>query len=384
MTRLMTIMITLAITMTVAVLIPALTQMETAAAEVREDSSAQNEGSCVDCHRDTTPGITATWEISAHGATNVPCTDCHGTDEQAAHDRKHTVDAERCGACHSGALADHRLGSHSKAMDAPGVKAADCTGCHRVAYSCQSCHSSHSTDPDISSRAQTCGACHNSDAPLTRIWASSAHGPLYAARGEPTCVTCHMEGGSHSTGRGMASSLPADKRVEQRGAMVGICTSCHAPATAIRALEDADRLKSQARALMDRARLTLDTKNQPPPHAFEATDAESRLLAAMATAYKAVRMGAYHQNRAVALRALASMQRTLASIKSRAETLERIKALEMRLDNLAARQAKSAGTDSTEALKQDLRALKDSLIKGEVSEEEYQRDKDALLDGAGL
>ena len=255
----------------------------------------------------------------------------------------------------------------------------------RVAYSCQSCHSSHSTDPDISSRAQTCGSCHNSDASLTRIWASSAHGPLYAARGEPTCVTCHMESGSHNTGRGMASSLPADKRVEQRGAMVGLCSSCHAPATAIRALEDADRMKSQARALMDRARLTLNTKNPPPPHAFEATDAESRLLAAMATAYKAVRMGAYHQNRAAALRALASMQRTLARIKGRAETLGRIEVLEQRVDNLAFRQAQnSADADTAEALKQDLRALKDSLIKGEVSEGEYQRGKDALLDGAGL
>ncbi len=389
MTRLLTIIILkVTITMTVAVLIPPLSQTGTAAAQGSEASSARNEGSCLGCHRDTTPGITATWERSAHGATNVLCTDCHGTDEQAAHDRRQTVDAARCGACHSGALADHRLGPHSRALKAPGARAADCTGCHRVASTCQSCHSNHSTDPDISTQARTCGVCHNSDASLTRIWASSAHGPLYAARGEPSCVTCHMEGGSHNTGRGMASSLPADKRVKERGMMVGICTSCHAPATAIRALEDADRMKSQARALMDRARLTLNTKNQPPPHAFEATDPESRLLAAMATAYKAVRMGAYHQNRAVALRALASMQRTLARIKGRAETLRRIEALEQRLDNLAARKDQgdnnNASADTAWALKQDLRALKDSLIKGEISEGEYQRGKDKLLSGAGL
>ena len=358
----------------------------TSPAQEPAEPSTQTDTSCIGCHRDTTPGITVTWELSAHGATNVLCIDCHGTNEQAAHSRQHTVDALRCGACHSGALFDHSKGRHSREPDASDVSRSrpDCTGCHSIAASCQSCHSNHSTDPDLGARAETCGACHNADSPLTRIWASSAHGALYAARGEPTCTTCHMEGGSHNISRGMASRRPADQRVEERGRMVGVCTSCHAPALAMRSLEDADRLKSQARALMENARLTLKTKKEPPPHAFEASDRESRQLAAMASAYRAVRMGAYHQNRAAALRALASMQRTLAKIKARAETMERIEALERRLDNLAARQAKSADTDSTEALKQDLRALKDSLIKGELSEQEYQRGKDELLDGAGL
>jgi len=373
-------------TIMIALALFLLTAVATTPAKEPAEPSVRAASSCIDCHRDTTPGITVTWELSAHGATNVLCIDCHGTDEQAAHSSQHTVDALRCGACHSGALFDHRLSRHSREPDASDVSMArtDCSACHSIAGSCQSCHSNHSTDPDISSRAEACGSCHNAETPLTRIWASSAHGALYAARGEPSCTSCHMEGGSHNISRGMASRRPADQRVEERGAMVGVCTSCHAPALALRSLEDADRLKSQARALMERARLTLDTQKNSPPHAFEATDRESRHLATMATAYRAVRMGAYHQNRAAALKALSDMQRSLARIKARAETMERIGALERRLDNLAARQAQDADTDTTEALKRDLRALKDSLIKDELSEVDYQRGKDELLDGAGL
>ncbi len=377
-------------TIMIALALALLMAAATTPAQEPAEPSARAESSCIGCHRDTTPGITVTWELSAHGATSVLCIDCHGTDEQAVHSRQHPVDALRCGSCHSGALLEHSKGRHSRQSDISDISRSrtDCSSCHNSAASCQSCHSNHSTDPDISSRAEACGNCHNADSPLTRIWASSAHGALYAARGEPSCTTCHMEGGSHNISRGMASRRPADQRVEERGAMVGVCTSCHAPALALRSLEDADRLKSQGRALMEQARLTLDTQDIPPPHAFEATDSESRHLAAMASAYSAVRMGAYHQNRAVALRALSEMQRTLARIKARAGTMERIGALERRLDNLAARQAQgdnnNAGTDNTEALKRDLRALKDSLIKGELSKVDYQRGKDGLLDGAGL
>ena len=355
---------------------------------------------CAGCHRDTTPGIYDAWDLSAHAMANVLCTDCHQSDTQVAHSARSprtSVGSETCGPCHSGAFMGHKLGAHSRALDAPGARSRQCAQCHRVADRCDACHTRHSTDADISMKPATCGVCHNVDVPLTRIWKGSAHGALFAARGEPSCASCHMDGGSHNISRALASGRPAQVKEAERGEMVARCSECHTPSLARRALEDADRLQSQARAIMDEARKSLGRKASPaelPLHAraSENIGGHSRMLASLAsieTSYRAVALGAYHQNLGAAMKAMASLRAKLAKLKATAHMRGQMESLEQRMDNLASRTTSRPETSETpetgnEKLKHRLRALKDRLLSGKITDEGYQKQKDALLDEAGL
>lgn len=374
-----------------------------AAAPSRAEETAPqlSGGPCLDCHRATTAGITVTWELSAHGVTAVHCQDCHASKVEVAHRGKSRVNAKRCGGCHSGALTDVNKGRHSVALNAPGVKGnAACTPCHRIADSCETCHSRHSTEPDISGRPETCGACHEAEAPLLNILATSAHGALHAAQGEPSCTTCHMNGGDHNISRGLAADRPENEKASQRGFMLEICARCHTPAFAKKALSSADRLRSQARAIVEEAKGLATGQNKSatrPPHALAGTEnntSEGYNLASMHKAYRTVVLGAYHQNQAATLRAMSTLKATLSKIKTTANTLKRIEALEKRVQNLARASTVTAsgatvsngsnGDNAAEALKRSLRTLKDSLLSAEIDKGEYQKRKDALLNEAGL
>lgn len=352
---------------------------------------------CTGCHRDTTPGIYDAWDLSAHAVASVLCTDCHQSDTQAAHGARRprtSVSSQTCGPCHSGAFMGHKLGAHSKALDAPGARSRQCTSCHRVADRCDACHTRHSTDADILMKPAACGVCHNVEVPLTRIWKGSAHGAIFAARGEPSCTSCHMDGGSHNISRALASGRPADAKEAERGEMVARCSECHTPSLARRALEDADRLQSQARAIMDEARTSLGLEAspaQPPLHAraSDLSDGRSRMLASMETYYRAVAMGAYHQNPGAAMKAMTSLSAKLSRIKVSVGKRGRMESLEQRMDNLAGRRAQETSWPETpesegEKLKRQLRSLKDRLLSGELDDMVYQELKDDLLDEAGL
>ena len=76
---------------------------------------------CVDCHRQTTPGIIAHWEGSTHAETGVACVECHRADEGDADGFPHygqhiaaVVTPRDCSRCH-GEVAKEFEGSHHAA-----------------------------------------------------------------------------------------------------------------------------------------------------------------------------------------------------------------------------------------------------------------------------
>jgi hypothetical protein len=341
---------------------------------------------CFDCHRDTTPGISVTWELSVHGAMNVICAACHGSDVQNSHDGLAPVDSKRCGKCHKEELLAHQSGGHSYIKE-PASFAGECMSCHRVISSCDSCHTRHSTEPDIPLKAEVCTSCHGVEVPFYNIFRSSAHGAVYAARGEPGCTSCHMNEGTHNVSIGLSSGEPADRFTKARGKMVEVCASCHTNSFASNALERADRINSEARALMERAREILNAGPIGMPHHARAAEAETpkeQLLGAIERAYRKTTIAAYHQSQGATQRAMEQLKGKLIRAASLVKRKNRITQLEKRLDNLAGKSSQASEQNISETIKNDLRALKDQLIKGEIDESKYSKHKDELLDRAGL
>ena len=83
---------------------------------VPDDSRA-----CVDCHRNTTPGILDHWEGSTHAAKGVGCYGCHKADAADADAFAHygatiatIVTPRDCGTCHVDAAAEFARSRHSR------------------------------------------------------------------------------------------------------------------------------------------------------------------------------------------------------------------------------------------------------------------------------
>jgi len=113
-------------------------------------SSAQEKGSCVDCHQRLTAGIVAShnfadWRKSAHARAGVNCEACHGgdaaaKDKAAAHkgvlrasDLKSriyfTSIPQTCGSCHDPELKAFQKSAHFKELESSG-KGPNCVTCH--------------------------------------------------------------------------------------------------------------------------------------------------------------------------------------------------------------------------------------------------------------
>lgn len=252
--------------------------------------------SCVDCHRQTNKAMVSAWEESRHAAKGVGCVECHGDNHSTIFNVKGKVSAAKCGSCHAQQVSQFNKSLHAEAMDrmmadpkfarlSPAMAEQGCISCHKIGEhfadgsrgGCNSCHSSHGFSVAEARRPETCGGCHSGpDHPHIEMWQASKHGQLFAAaetRSQaPTCVTCHMHGGSHDTGIGLTlgnvgtgaaldtervrvkmRSISLEKSKEQRALMLKNCLPCHSSRFASESLASADRVKQEADALLGEA-----------------------------------------------------------------------------------------------------------------------------------
>jgi len=279
-----------------------------------------------------------------------------------------------------------------------------CNYCHNVESSCASCHSNHNTDLKIVRDPASCAKCHmGPDHPQWEMWQTSLHGTLYGTLGDktaPTCQSCHMPAGTHDVSNGITMSsggvpYAADKRSVEREKMVKICSSCHAPGFAARELSRGDAVQKQSLAIVkeaekiilelaDRGLLDPMPENRPPHPLsgnklvldsqllYEDTSHIERLLFKMKKYdYARTIKGAYHQNPAYAhWYGNAELKMDLVDIKSEASRLKKA-------GGAGSPDSLKTGGNSAEEL---LKVLQKKLERGAISEEEYRKQKQLLLD----
>lgn len=408
---------------------------------------------CLDCHEEKTPGVVGFWKDSAHFKARVTCERCHGSDVRKSHAGQAVVGAELCGSCHEDEDREHGLSKHSIGMktgqgctrnlpesreknrtcshchergssvpivdtecamflaQSPSMQRQGCSSCHRVEQRCDTCHTRHGTDTALAGRAETCGVCHmGPDHAQLEMWRTSAHGVLYeAGKNSPTCVTCHMAGGTHNVSLGIATGQPSHRREAVREAMIDICSNCHTRKMASRSLEDADNIEQESSALVAEASEIVEAlaregllkpsvmAREPHPLFGQSlvigphmlyeniSSVEARLFRMKMFHYMSAFKGAFHQNPDYShWFGNAPLKLALSEIKSEAATLREIGSLRKRLDNMGPGGSSPGGEDADGRLKHDLRELNDRLYKGEISEEEHRKEKTKLLDDMGL
>jgi hypothetical protein len=253
--------------------------------------------SCAGCHRERQPGILAQWDASHHAAAGVRCEDCHGSDHVAILAVEGRVPASKCGACHEKETKEFLASAHARSArgaqrnarllaQIPAMQRRGCMACHDIgpqedeapgAGRCNACHGAHRHSAADARRPEACGTCHmGPDHPHLEAWQASPHGVTYGATGDesqaPTCVTCHMEAGSHDVSGGITlgdsgsgavlegETAPIPMHViskedadRERAVMIGRCAPCHTPRMARKALEDADAIKREADRLVGKA-----------------------------------------------------------------------------------------------------------------------------------
>lgn len=216
---------------------------------------------CIDCHKKTSPGIVADWQLSKHSGAGVECTICHGEAHQSATDaaKAEIPTPETCAACHETQVAQFKKGKHALAWAAmkamptahaqpvammEGLKG--CGGCHKLGLkseaevrelkqqgrgfgmaSCDACHTRHSFSVKEARQPQACQTCHMGfDHPQWEMYSASKHGvrallkqngTLPESAAGPTCQDCHMQQGNHEvrTAWGFLAvrlPLPEDKQ----------------------------------------------------------------------------------------------------------------------------------------------------------------------------
>lgn len=321
-----------------------------------------------------------------------------------------------CALCHKPGSAEPSLDTECAMFlaQSPEMRSQGCSACHLVEARCDTCHTKHGTGLDTARDPGTCGTCHmGPDHPQLEMWETSRHGVLYKQGGReaaPSCTTCHMRAGSHNVSRGISlgtTKEEAGKRKNERDYMLTICAECHTRNLSARNLDDADRIEEQSAALVSEAReiiegLQKDGLLQPSPaerpaHSllgktfvigphmlYENLSFVESLFFKMRTFYAATAYkGAFHQNPDYAhWYGNAPLKLTLSEIRSEALLLRQVDALKKRIDNLG-----PAGTSvrkDFKGIEDKLRALKERRLKGEMTEQEYRRQKDKLLGDEGL
>jgi hydroxylamine dehydrogenase len=296
----------------------------------------------------------------------------------------------------------------------PAMQRQGCSACHLVEFSCDACHTKHGTDLSLAREPGACGVCHmGPDHPQVEMWETSRHGVLYKQAGKgsaPSCVTCHMQAGSHNVSRGISAGLPKDatgRKTQERDRMLTICSECHTKAFSARNLADADKIEEQSSALVDEAKHIIEglqkdgllspSPAERPAHPlfgktfvigphmlYENLSFVESLFFKMKsfyaiTAYK----GAFHQNPDYAhWYGNAPLKLTLSEIKSEADLLRRVDNLKKRLDNLGPAGKEEQGEFSE--INKGLRELNEKRLKGEIREQEYMTLKSKLLEEKGL
>ena len=186
---------------------------------------------CLECHRDSTPGIVAQWRVSAHARASVDCFSCHDAApaDPAAFDHNGRrivviVTPSYCARCHKKEAAEFERSHHSKAAQFIGsldnmlgevveggpAAANGCRQCHGSEVrslgsgkfdpatwpnsgigrvnpdgsrgSCAACHGRHAFSSAQARQPENCGKCHmGPDHPQAEIYAESKHGIQFRA-----------------------------------------------------------------------------------------------------------------------------------------------------------------------------------------------------------
>jgi hypothetical protein len=220
-----------------------------------------------------------------------------------------------------------------------------------------------------------------------------------------------MPGGTHNVSRGIATGKPAPTRDAERDFMVDICARCHTPAFSRRSLEDADRIEGQSRALLAEAQAIVSALNEEglleprpgkrPPHPLRGHDfvigphmlyedisrAEAIFFRMMMFHYMSAFKGAFHQSPDYShWFGNAPLKLALSELRSEAALLRKTDRLKRRLDNalMSPPQQTGEGAGHGETLKSRLRELRERMLRGDITKEEYSERKKRLLDDAGL
>ncbi len=216
---------------------------------------------CVDCHKKTTPGVVADWQVSKHNQSGVDCATCHGDQHTTAADaaKARIPTPDTCATCHETQVKQFKSGKHAAAWAAmkamptihwqpmaltEGMKG--CGGCHKIGLkteaetrglqkegrgfglaSCDACHTRHAFSVEEARQPQACQTCHMGfDHPQWEMYSGSKHGVRYLLKqtgalpksvAAPTCQTCHFQEGNHEvrTAWGFLAvrlPMPEDKR----------------------------------------------------------------------------------------------------------------------------------------------------------------------------
>ena len=213
------------------------------------DRRLSEEGrSCIDCHRQVTPGHVADWKESRHAHVGVSCIDCHRVPGDSPMATQHEtltgtdvyvsvlVSPAVCGNCHTDAVAQfnqsghfrsyhqiipkdnlhaltnvHEGRSHPEFQGAPAETG--CMQCHGTEIlldennrptpetwpnngmgniypdgatgSCTACHSRHKFSIAEARHPHACASCHlGPDHPNIEIFENSKHGHIYNTEGD--------------------------------------------------------------------------------------------------------------------------------------------------------------------------------------------------------
>ena len=185
---------------------------------------------CVQCHKETTPGIYNQWMQSAMGQAGVNCYDCHKAEKGDVDAFEHkeliaiVVSPKDCSRCHEKEFKEFESSKHASAMDRLRtednffMKAAwgnkndrkGCTPCHgsvlkvekegklspdswpntgigrinpdKSKGSCTACHTRHMFSIEQARRPDSCGKCHTGDQTgQIEVYYGSEHGAMYKA-----------------------------------------------------------------------------------------------------------------------------------------------------------------------------------------------------------
>ena len=185
---------------------------------------------CIQCHRETSPGIYHQWRQSAMGQAGVNCYDCHKAEKSDPDAFEHkewisiVVSPKDCSRCHEQEFKEFESSHHADAVATLksfdnflgrvvwGSEEADlgCTPCHGSFLkvqekgqldpatwpntgigrinpdgskgSCAACHTRHLFSREQARRPDTCGRCHRGpDQPQFEVYTESKHGVMYEA-----------------------------------------------------------------------------------------------------------------------------------------------------------------------------------------------------------
>jgi hypothetical protein len=198
---------------------------------------------------------------------------------------------------------------------------------------------------------------------------------------------------------------PPERRDRERGRMLDVCARCHARAFAARQLDDGDAIQRESKALVDEAiaivreldalGLLEPAPAARPPHPLsgpklelgpqmlyeDLSPPEAILFRLKKFAYVTAYKGVFHQNPDYAhWYGNAPLKLGLSELRGEAARLRRVRLLEDRL-----RAGPPAAHPAEEdALRRELRDLRERRVRGELDDAALQRAQREALERAGL